>query len=65
MSWADDNGIDGYWGDEILDDAPKRIFYVLGNGTKICSNCGSKNIKTSTKGNEYCADLCWLKEKEL
>lgn len=29
-----------------------------------CENCGSTNIKTSQKGNLYCADLCWVEKDE-
>lgn len=26
-----------------------------------CGNCGAK-LKLSKKGNQYCGELCWLKE---
>lgn len=29
-----------------------------------CANCGSTNIKTSSAGNKYCADLCWVEEEQ-
>lgn len=28
-----------------------------------CNNCGSTNVKTSSKGNLYCADLCWVSDE--
>lgn len=28
-----------------------------------CLKCGSINIQESKKGNLYCADLCWVKDK--
>lgn len=66
MSWADEASIrelasTGYFITETDDDDDR--FHVLNNGNEICNNCGSQNIKTSTRGNKYCADLCWV-EKE-
>jgi hypothetical protein len=58
MSWAEDMGYDSYDPPEGMEEV-KRLF-VTKNGTKICNNCGSKNIKVSKAGNEYCADLCWV-----
>ena len=40
-------------------------FTVLKNGTEICANCGSKNIKISKKGNKYCGNLCWVADEVL
>ena len=60
MSWAEDNAIDGY--DEDWHPTKKPLFIVLGNGTKVCANCGSKNIRVSAKGNEYCSEICWEKD---
>ena len=58
MSWAEENVIDF---DEDEYSTKKPLFIVLGNGTKVCANCGSKNIKVSAKGNEYCSEICWDK----
>lgn len=63
MSWAEENGIDVGVPDWYMEQEDDRL-HVLKNGTTICNNCGSKNIKTSEKDNEYCADLCWVKEDE-
>jgi hypothetical protein len=70
MSWSDDASVNelrvsGFWAeyeDEIDEQFENTI--VLGNGTEICKNCGSKNIKTSCKGNKYCADLCWVDKED-
>ena len=70
MSWADEASFrelatSGYWG-EIDDEIEEQfeVTIVLGNGTEICKNCGSKNIKVSSKGNKYCADLCWVEGEQ-
>ena len=63
MSWAEENGIDVGVPDWYAEQEDDR-FYVLKNGVKICNNCGSKNIKISKADNEYCADLCWVKDGE-
>lgn len=64
MSYAEDMGYDAYYSEDLEGNKPER-FLVTDNGTKVCKNCGSKNIKTSKAGNEYCAELCWVKpEKE-
>lgn len=65
MSWEDEAGIGelkraGYFEPEIDEEISVSLFYTANNGTKMCANCGSKNIKTSKAGNEYCADLCWV-----
>ena len=71
MSWIDDASLGelrsaGYFEPEIDEEIAEQTerFHVLKNGTKICNNCGSKNIKTSKANNEYCADLCWVKNDE-
>ncbi len=63
MSWAEDEGYDAYDPPESMDDV-ERLFITTNNGTRICANCGSKNIKVSKKGNEYCADLCWIESAQ-
>ena len=62
MSWLEDNDFDGYEPIErtgfvqvLVGDKVKSIEY--------CLNCGSINIKTSKAGNNYCADLCWVKQE--
>ena len=61
MSWADD---EGYYWDEDMEEELDGRFTTLVNGEKICANCGSKNIKVSSKDNEYCADLCWVENPD-
>lgn len=38
-----------------------RIYADI-DGKPACANCNGNNIKTSNKGNLYCADLCWARE---
>ena len=71
MSWIDDASIGelrsaGYFEPEIDDEITDQteIFHILKNGERICNNCGSKNIKLSKAGNEYCADLCWVEKDQ-
>ena len=71
MSWVDDASINelrmaGYFEPEIDEEiqAQTEKFIVLGNGTEICKNCGSKNIRVSKRGNKYCVDLCWVDKDE-
>lgn len=70
MSWEDEAGIGelkraGYFEPEIAEYMPTPLFYTTENSTRICAKCGSKNIKISRSGNEYCADLCWVKNEEV
>ena len=47
---------------EDLDDLEQMTdgrIYRNNEGKPECNNCGSTNVKTSSKGNLYCADLCW------
>lgn len=69
MSWIDDATIGelksaGYFEPEIDNEIDKQTkrFFVTKNGTKVCANCGGQNIKVSKNDNEYCADLCWVKD---
>lgn len=36
--------------------------YESDNGEPTCSDCHSTNVKASSAGNLYCADLCWDRE---
>ena len=31
---------------------------------EYCLYCGSTNIKTSKKGNQYCGEICWTKHED-
>jgi hypothetical protein len=58
MSWAEDMGYDSY-------DPPEDTRLMVGKGgITVCGKCGSQNIKVSKRGNEYCADLCWVDKSE-
>lgn len=63
MGYVEDFGYDCY------DEPKETIGYIktIENNKVVekpyCLNCGSLNIKTSKKENLYCADLCWVKEK--
>ena len=60
-------GEDLYGGYELPDESD-RIDYikVIENGKVVekayCLNCGSINILTSKKDNQYCGEICWEKE---
>ncbi len=69
MSYAEDMGYDigvpDWYADldELGQETSGRL-YEGEDGKPTCANCDSTNIKTSSKGNLYCADLCWAKEAE-
>jgi hypothetical protein len=46
--------------DELEEKTNGRIYESI-DGEPTCSNCEGTNIKTSSSGNLYCADICWEK----
>ena len=59
--------MDGY--DSAYSEDDIREWRVANNNARLkkagkCDKCGSTNLKTSKRGNIYCGDLCWTKEKD-
>ena len=60
MSYAEDFGHDYYHLDKFGEIKVIENNFVIEK--EYCLECGSLNIKTSKKGNKYCANLCWSRK---
>lgn len=65
MSYAEDFGYDMYDGDEIASmQRTQEVTLRGGEKKRMCNECKGYNVKKSSKGNWYCADLCWVDKAE-